>query len=281
MTDLFNQKIQTFLTKAISVSIKADETKTDLDLWFYQMMMSQLKQAISDPSDIIFLEDLNLLSDIDISGRNAAAIIYDSTDEPSFIPNAPDICVFKRMTCLALIKCDVDDFVGSAPFQLGIDINRHTLASFKGKATHFLLPFDILLYVEKAMLDKHGAEALSTNLFNQDGHLFSPHVMPSIVTGFLTQGNLSDLTAFVAQPNMLRALCLDAGIDINNKIGNADINEDVLLSLKIFKYRYHLPINPESMRNIEQFESALQSNQPEIAVKIGGNEVHIIKPPRH
>lgn len=281
MNQLSNEQIQVFLAKAIALSVKSDETKTHLDLWFYQMMMSQLKQAIANPSDIIYLKDMKQLSDIDVSGRSAAAIVYDSGDQHSFIPDAPDICVFKRLTCLALIKCDVDDFIGSAPFQLGIDINRHTLASFKGKATHFLLPFDILLYVEKSMLDKHGSDALSTNLFNQDGYLFSPHVMPSIITGFLTQGNLSDLTAFVAQPNMLRSLCLDAGIDVSEKLGNADLNEDVLLSLKVFKYRYHLPINPESMLNIEQFESALQSGSPEISVKIGGNEVHIIKPPRH
>ena len=279
MTKPSNEKIQTFLTKAMNLSIKTDEANTHLDLWFYQMMMSQLKQAISNPSNIIYIEDVNQLSDVDVSERDAAAIVYDSTDKPSFIADAPHICIFKRMTCMALIKCDVSDFIGSAPFQLGIDVNRHTLASFKGRATHFILPFDILLYVETSMLDKYGAEAMSTNLFNQNGHLFSPHLIPSVVTGFLTQGNLSDLTAFVAQPNALRSLCLEAGIDINSKITNAAINDDVLLSLKVFKYRYNLPINVESMRNIEEFEAALASESPSISVKIAGSNVHIIKPP--
>ena len=53
------------------------------------------------------------------------------------------------MSCLSLIQCNSYDFVASAPFQLGIDVNRHTLASYKGKATYFILPFDLLLYVEK------------------------------------------------------------------------------------------------------------------------------------
>lgn len=281
MSNMSQELIQNFLIKATNNSINADEDKTHLDLWFYQMMMSQLKISLSNPDNILYIEDKSLLSDVILKERESAAIIYDSGDKPCFIPESPNICVFKRMSCLSLIKCNSYDFVASAPFQLGIDVNRHTLASYKGKATYFILPFDLLLYVEKEKLDRYGAEAMSTNLFNQNGFLFHPHIVPSVVTGFLTQNNLSDLTAFIAQPNAIRPLFTEAGIDVNSNIKNADINDDVLLGLKIFKYRYDLPINPESFREIERFDEQLRSSSPQISVKIGGNEVHIIKPPRH
>lgn len=281
MSNVPQELIQKFLVKATENSISADQEKTHLDLWFYQMMMSQLKISLSNSDNILYIEDKNLLSDVSLIGKEAAAIIYDSGDEPCLIPESPDICIFKRLSCLSLIECVSHDFVASAPFQLGIDVNRHTLASYKGRATHFILPFDLLLYVEKEKLDRYGADAMSTNLFNQNGFLFHPHIIPSVVTGFLTQNTLSDLAAFVAQPNTIRPLCADMGIDINSNIKNADINDDVLLALKVFKYRYNLPINPESMRKIEQFDEQLKSSSPQISVNIGNNEVHIVKPPQH
>lgn len=281
MSNVPKELIQKFLVKATENSISVDEGKTHLDLWFYQMMMSQLKISLSNSDNILHIEDKALLSDVNVIKKETAAIVYDSGDEPCFIPESPNICVFKRMTCLSLIECNSYDFVASAPFQLGIDVNRHTLASYKGKATHFILPFDLLLYVEKEKLDHYGAEAMSTNLFNQNGFLFHPHIVPSVVTGFLTQNTLSDLTAFVAQPNAIRPLFSDMGIDINSNVKNEDINDDVLLGLKVFKYRYNLPINPESMREIERFDEQLKSSSPQISVKIGNNEVHIVKPPRH
>lgn len=281
MSNVPQELIQKFLVKATENSISADQENTHLDLWFYQMMMSQLKISLSNSDNILYIEDKNLLSDVSLIGKEAAAIIYDSGDEPCLIPESPDICIFKRLSCLSLIECVSHDFVASAPFQLGIDVNRHTLASYKGRATHFILPFDLLLYVEKEKLDRYGADAMSTNLFNQNGFLFHPHIIPSVVTGFLTQNTLSDLAAFVAQPNAIRPLCADMGIDINSNIKNADINDDVLLALKVFKYRYNLPINPESMRQIEQFDEQLKSSSPQISVNIGNNEVHIVKPPQH
>lgn len=277
--DVLNEQLQVFLSKALELSYKTDVNNTHLNQWFYEMMISQLRHGLSDAANIVHITDLNRLADVDVTGKDAAVIIYDSGDLPSFVPDAPSVCIFKRLSCIALIKCDPDDFEGNAPYQLGIEINRHTIASFKKRATHFLLPFDVLLYVEKNMLDKHGADALSTNLFNQNGYLFSPHVVPSIVTGLLTQGDLSNVAAFVAQPDMLRTLCSETDIPLDSRLGNRDINEDVLLSLKVFKYRYHLPINPESIDNLEEFETALQSGSPEISVKIGSNEVLLTKPP--
>lgn len=270
-----NSQIQNFLTKAYDLSYKLGVSNTHIDLWFYQQVMSQLKNVLTDITNITYMRNNNELADVDASKQDKMAIIYDSGDKPVFMPDNPNVCVFKRLCCIALIRCDVSDFEGNAPFQLGIEISRHTLATIKNRATHFMLPFDILLYVDSDMLHKHGADALSTNIFNQNGYLFSPHIIPSIVTGALMQNDLANLTAFVAQPKALRELCTQMKMDIDKGLDDRDINEDALLALKVFKYRYCLPINPESIANLEQLESALQRDFDEISVKIGTDEIKI------
>lgn len=279
MTTPTKEQIHKFLSKGLDLAIKTNQENTHIDLWFYQMVTEQLKIALASPDNIIYLQDKAELADVNVKDRDAALVVYDSGEAPSFMPDAPHICIYKRLICLALVECERHDFVGSAPFQLGIDVNRHTLETYKGRATHFILPFDVLLYVESEKLHYHGAPALDTNLFNQDGFLFSPHIIPSIVTGFLTKGDLSNLAAFVAQPKMLRKLCETEGITVNSKLDNADINDDVLLSLKVLEYRYFLPINRKNVSDIEEFDAALERADPQISVKIAGTNVHIVKPP--
>ena len=272
-----NEKIKDFLTKAYKVSYNVGLNNSHLDLWFYQQVMSELKNAFSDDKNILYLDDKANLSDIKIPKDEKRVIIYDSGDDITYMPDNKDVCSFKRLCCIALIDCNAFNFDSNAPFQLGLEVSRHTIATIKNHATHFILPFDILLYLESYMIKKHGVEALSSNLFNQDGYLFSPHITPSIVTGALMRGDLKHLSAFIAQPKALRSLCSDMNLDIDDRLDNRDINEDALLALKVFKNRYFLPINMETIDELEKLEHALQQDFDEISVKIGSDEVKITK----
>ena len=279
MTTPTQSQIHVFLSKAIDLSIKINHLNPKLDMWFYQMVTEQFKIALAS-NNIIYLQDKNELSNIKLEAGETALVVYDSGEAPISMPGDPLVCIFRRMICLALVASnDESDFLASAPYQLGLDVNRHTLETYKGRSTHYIIPFDLLLYVETEKLQHYGAQALSTNLFNQDGHLFSPHLIPSIVTGFLTKNDLSNMAAFVAQPDMLRALCTEQGIVVEDQMDNASINGDVLLSLKVLQYRYYLPINPENIAEIERFEAALKRRDSSITVNIAGNNVELVTPP--
>lgn len=274
-----NEEIQKFLIKGHDNSYLVDSKKNHLDLWFYQGVMSEFKSVISSVDNILHLNNIEELSSISIPSGESKAVIYDSGDKHSYMKDNPEVCLFKRMCCLIAVACDSDSFTANAPFQLGLEISRHTIATIKNHATHFLLPFDILLYNESHILDKHGADALATNLFNQNGYLFAPHVIPSIVTGVLMKRNLIDMGAFVAQPKALRSLCDSLNIAVDKKLDDRDINEDTLISLKILKHRYLLPINIEAISNLQKLEDQLQQDFDEISVKIGTEEVKITKTP--
>lgn len=281
MTHVLNNAIHKFLSKGLAISKRFDEDNTTLDPWYYLTAVSQLEGALQAVTDIDYIEDLSELSELTLKGKPQSIILYDSGDESMPMPNDPAVNIFKRFCCLLVVKARQAGFESACSLHLGVDVNRHTVETFRGRTSHFLLPFDVALYVEQSMLDQHGADALCTNLFNQDGHLFSPHITPSIVTGLVSSGSLTSVAAFLPQPKMIRQLCFEAKIEIDDAVSNEDLNADVLLALKVLLNRYKLPINPQIFKEVNDFDRQLASDNSEISVKIADTDVTLVKPPKH